>query len=192
MRAFKNEKGLSLVEVLAAIAILGIAFVGIMTIFPQMTIFNAKTETKLDTMNLARQEMANVILPATPPGAIDPDIWEGRRNILDPTIFETFQDKIPEVLENIPVKAGETNFMKDTTNTDLAFERYKKTGKYVVEVDIYTSCEPFQLSSSAISILCDDPSLTQLYKVHLKILEGSRLSSETYSYIKYKVEKQNE
>ena len=192
MRAFKNEKGLSLVEVLAAIAILGIAFVGIMTIFPQMTIFNAKTETKLDTMNLARQEMANIILPATPPGAIDPDIWEGRRDILDPSIYETFQDKIPKVLENIPVKVGETDFIKDATNTDPDFERYKKTGKYVVEVDIYTTCEAFQPSSSAISMSCSDPDLTQLYKVHLKILEGSRLSSETYSYITYKVGKQNE
>lgn len=52
-----NQKGLTLVEVLAALVILGIVFIGIMTVFPQMTIFNEKTETKLDTMNLARQEM---------------------------------------------------------------------------------------------------------------------------------------
>ncbi|EMF45289.1 hypothetical protein B481_3139 [Planococcus halocryophilus Or1] len=56
-----NNKGLSLVEVLAAVVILGILFVGIMSIFPQMTLFNAKTETKLDTMNLARQEMAKIV-----------------------------------------------------------------------------------------------------------------------------------
>lgn len=54
----KNEGGLSLVEVLASLVILGIVFVGFMNIFPQMTLFNKKTETKLETMNLARQEMA--------------------------------------------------------------------------------------------------------------------------------------
>jgi len=33
-----NDRGLALVEVLAAIVILGILFVGIMSIFPQMTV----------------------------------------------------------------------------------------------------------------------------------------------------------
>lgn len=55
-----SQKGLTLVEVLAALVILGIVFVGIMTVFPQMTLFNAKTETKLDTMNLAREEMSKL------------------------------------------------------------------------------------------------------------------------------------
>lgn len=56
----RNEQGLTLVEVLAALVILGILFIGIMTIFPQMTLFNTQTATKLDTMNLARQEMVTV------------------------------------------------------------------------------------------------------------------------------------
>ncbi|MDW0112392.1 type II secretion system protein [Sporosarcina saromensis] len=49
-----NSQGMTLVEVLAALVLLGIVFVGFMTIFPQMTIFNNKTETKLKTMNEAR------------------------------------------------------------------------------------------------------------------------------------------
>ena len=53
----KCEKGLTLIEVLASLVILGIVFIGFMNIFPQMTVFNKKTETKLDTMNLARQEI---------------------------------------------------------------------------------------------------------------------------------------
>ena len=54
----RDEEGLSLVEVLASIVILGIVFVSFMMIFPQMTLFNKKTEAKLETMNLARQEIA--------------------------------------------------------------------------------------------------------------------------------------
>ena len=55
----RNDRGLTLVEVLAALVILGIVFIGLMTVFPQMTLFNAKTENKLETMNLARQELSN-------------------------------------------------------------------------------------------------------------------------------------
>lgn len=55
-----NEAGMTLVEVLAALVILGIVFIGFMTIFPQMTSFNEKTETKLETMNLARIELDSV------------------------------------------------------------------------------------------------------------------------------------
>jgi len=59
-KAYKkiNHAGLTLIEVLAALVILGIVFIGIMSVFPQMSAFNGKTESKLDTMNLARQEMS--------------------------------------------------------------------------------------------------------------------------------------
>ncbi|QTD41568.1 prepilin-type N-terminal cleavage/methylation domain-containing protein [Sporosarcina sp. Te-1] len=56
-RVQNNERGLTLVEILASLVILGIVFVGFMTVFPQMTNFNEKTGSKLETMNLARLEL---------------------------------------------------------------------------------------------------------------------------------------
>lgn len=56
----KNERGMTLVEVLAALTILGIVFIGLMTVFPQMTLFNEKTNAKLETMNLAKQELVDL------------------------------------------------------------------------------------------------------------------------------------
>ena len=56
----RGEAGLTLVEVLAALVIMSIVFIGFMSIFPQMTNFNAKTGTKLETMNIARQEIAEI------------------------------------------------------------------------------------------------------------------------------------
>ena len=53
-QGIQNETGMTLVEILAALVILGIVFVGFMTIFPQMTSFNEKTGTKLSAMNEAR------------------------------------------------------------------------------------------------------------------------------------------
>jgi len=55
-----DESGLTLIEILAALVILGIVFIGFMSIFPQMTTFNKVTETKLKTMNIARQELADI------------------------------------------------------------------------------------------------------------------------------------
>lgn len=54
LRVNNNERGLTLVEILASLVILGIVFVGFMTVFPQMTNFNEKTKTKLLAMNEAR------------------------------------------------------------------------------------------------------------------------------------------
>lgn len=75
MRSHKgNEKGMSLVEILAALVILGIVFIGFMTIFPQMTNFNEKTGTKLETMNLARNKLDQIrysSIPSECDGEID-------------------------------------------------------------------------------------------------------------------------
>ncbi|MCG7344998.1 type II secretion system GspH family protein [Sporosarcina sp. ACRSL] len=60
MRSQKlNERGMTLVEILAALVILGIVFVGFMTVFPQMTNFNEKTESKLSAMNEVRVLLDN-------------------------------------------------------------------------------------------------------------------------------------
>lgn len=56
----KNEKGFTLVEVLAALTILGILFISYMTIFPQMTKMNERTGAKLETMNMAKETLVSV------------------------------------------------------------------------------------------------------------------------------------
>lgn len=56
----KGEKGFTLVEVLAALTILGILFISYMTIFPQMTKMNERTGNKLETMNMAKETLVEV------------------------------------------------------------------------------------------------------------------------------------
>ncbi|PIC87239.1 hypothetical protein CSV72_04495 [Sporosarcina sp. P20a] len=56
----KNERGFTLVEILASLTILGIVFISFMTIFPQMVNVNERTETKLQTMNIARKELVDL------------------------------------------------------------------------------------------------------------------------------------
>ncbi|PIC57867.1 hypothetical protein CSV80_06030 [Sporosarcina sp. P12(2017)] len=57
---WKNERGFTLVEILASLTILGIVFISFMTIFPQMVSVNDRTETKLQTMNSAKVELINL------------------------------------------------------------------------------------------------------------------------------------
>ncbi|MCP2035080.1 prepilin-type N-terminal cleavage/methylation domain-containing protein [Planomicrobium sp. HSC-17F08] len=188
MKKFSNEKGLTLVEVLAALVILGILFTGIMAVFPQMTLFNNKTEAKLDTMNIAREEMAKIV---TPGNSLR---WVGKRDAVAYPVkqYQMFAQRIPEVMTLLPVSAGQTAYVAETSIPATSnFVRYKKSDKYKYEVDIYMQCEPYKTTTATgTTIPCDNPDLPQLYKVHLKVFKGNQLSSETYSYIKFTVEKQ--
>ena len=183
-----NDKGLSLVEVLAAVVILGILFVGIMSIFPQMTLFNAKTETKLDTMNLARQEMAEVVAA---------DHW--KKQLVSSAI--TPNTGKPDYLAETTIigKMETLSYLPEPVSgpeADNLLRFHKKDG-YLYEVDIYVKCLPF-LNPALIAgeepepETCSEMEKKKLYKVHLKVFRESetasgtyQLSSETFSFISY-------
>lgn len=191
MKKAWNEKGLTLVEILAALVILGIFFIGILTIFPQMTVFNARTETKLDTMNLAKQEMASILtvskwqklLVTSPndPTSLEPEFLKKEKIKLEMEILGYTHDAAASV-ENLPYSG-------------TSFSRYKREGEYRYETDIYLQCDPFLAQASSgtgTKVPCAENDRTKLYKIHLKVFsnknspDGSyRMSSETYSYIRY-------
>lgn len=159
------QKGLTLVEILAALVILGIVFISFMTIFPQMTLFNNKTETKLDTMNLARQEISNITAKG---------LWT-KEIIVDPTKVKT------TLSLNYTLITGESNpeagFDSDTVSPAKSYKRYKIKNS---QINNYT----FDL------LIYDEPDLPgdiSLYKVILRVktLNGVN-SSETYGYIEVK------
>jgi prepilin-type N-terminal cleavage/methylation domain-containing protein len=200
MKQVKNEKGLTLVEVLAALVILGIMFVGIMTIFPQMTLFNAKTETKLDTMNLARQEMAKIAAS---------DKWEKIlvTSATDPTSLEPqflSKTKIENELNLMHYAKNTSESIESTPFSSTSFVRYQKEvalNGIRYETDIFLKCEPFLSKVASPSgpntkEECAISDRIKLYKVHLKVYskKNSRngtyqMSSETYSYIRYTAKK---
>lgn len=191
----KNEKGLTLVEVLAALVILGIFFIGILTILPQMTLFNARTETKLDTMNLARQEMANILsvgnwtkqleTSMTDPTSLEPDFLTA----------EIIRNRM--VNENLGYSEIEVGYSNGDPITSDSFLQFVKTDDYRYEADIYLQCQPFlataQPGGGSVALdPCKIQDTVKLYALHLKVytddgaVDGSyRLSSETYSYIPY-------
>ena len=184
-----NDKGLSLVEVLAAVVILSILFVGIMTIFPQMTLFNAKTETKLGTMNLARQEMAELIIPGNKKldGTVRFDVQYNWSNIL------TTGSHDPLTQDQTSVKNAMQARQYNYIDTDTAFLRFEKNGNFRYEADVYLSCEPFKkidLSDSG-EIPCGIEDENKLFRVHLKVFDNQLLSSETFSYIHYDADLQS-
>jgi prepilin-type N-terminal cleavage/methylation domain-containing protein len=154
-----TQKGLTLVEVLAALVILGIFFVGIMTVFPQMTLFNAKTETKLDTMNLARQEMSKL----TSQTYLQSDMTD-------------LSVKFKEVLN----KKDDGSVMEDPNPYTITIDN--SNVKYVIY-----SVENSNTNLPYVIHVYRDKELdgtTSLYKVILQITTTSiNPNSETYGYI---------
>lgn len=183
MKGMNNEKGLTLVEVLAALVILGIVFVGIMTIFPQMTLFNQKTEAKLDTMNLARQEMATIVAA---------DNW--KKILVEDDI--TPDTGLPDYLSEAKIDSVMlTNGYNLVTRTsDKA--TFQKQADYRYEVDIYSNCETFlnptPIGDPPAAGMCSKLEPIKLYRTHLKVFkenemtpETYQLSSETFSFLSY-------
>ncbi|QUW22514.1 type II secretion system protein [Sporosarcina sp. Marseille-Q4063] len=157
---FRNDKGLSLIEVLASLVILGIVFVGFMTIFPQMTLFNKKTEIKLETMNLAREEIALI------------------KNKKEPYVSPLNQNDINAII----LGTNETVIKNPVDLSKNALRINYEKNDYIYEADFYTDPVP-DLDSKI------HPENIILYKVHLKVLADGKINSESYGYIEAKIVK---
>lgn len=154
-----TQKGLTLVEVLAALVILGIVFIGIMTVFPQMSLFNEKTETKLDTMNLAREEMAKLT-----------SITYEESDITD--LSENFKEILNRKEDGTAINSTNPyTITKDNTNSEYII--------YLVENSI--NALPYTIHVYRNKDLIGTISL---YKVILQIkTTSSSPNSETYGYL---------
>ena len=170
-----NRKGLTLVEVLAALVILGIVFIGIMSVFPQMTLFNEKTETKLDTMNLARQEMQKFISVNSSDGSLDFNLFKNNMSVKFPSAEYTYLEE------------SERLNMITQLDTKLAIDENTKHYDLLLHGDfLYV----FQTNKIAELNEAEMTGLTSINKVILSIfvIENSvvkNLSSETYGYLEY-------
>jgi len=158
-KAYKkiNQSGLTLIEVLAALVILGIVFIGIMTVFPQMTVFNERTDSKLDSMNLARLEMQY--------------LQESQIILTDDTTIETiYSDSIYEnlVITVFPDNPAEATHKKvEFTANDYDFEIL------------------INLSRENVSTLEETENLdtVSLHLVTMAVFKDGQKRSETYGYI---------
>jgi len=164
MEKHHTQNGLTLVEVLAALVILGIVFIGFMTIFPQMTLNNEKTETKLDTMNLAREEMSKL----TRPTYTETDLVNLPTKFMD--ILNVDTQGMPD--PNKPYKV-----ILDLASENTEYISYKvenSNSDYTFTVNVYKDKE---IEGSV-----------SLYKVILKIYTGGTSpNSETYGFLKVSI-----
>ncbi|MCZ8536184.1 type II secretion system GspH family protein [Paenisporosarcina quisquiliarum] len=171
-----KQSGLTLVEVLAALVIMGIVFIGIMTVFPQMTLFNAKTETKLDTMNIARQEMAEFIENSKGKLTLVPD------SDTNPSVPEYLTIPIDQIESVIELQFPGATISKTRVVTDDTTSNKDDYTSFIFNSTVNAGQEfKFEIQ------VFDVPDLAgtiSLYKTILKIytLQG-QLSSETYGYI---------
>lgn len=59
MESLKNEKGITLIEVILAMALLSIVLISFMNIFPQMGFMNKHNEDKAQAINTAKEVLVN-------------------------------------------------------------------------------------------------------------------------------------
>lgn len=167
-----NQSGLTLVEVLAALVILGIVFISIMAVFPQMSLVNEKTEAKLDTMNLAREEIA--IITNIPGWTID--ILADSDEVIN--ILETKYDLLPvgPTPDTNPLLGSDKNPTQGPNEVIPSLKTYKI---YKLKKNQYSDYT-FDL------IIYDKEDLAgavTLYKIVLRVIKDGKTSSETYGYI---------
>ncbi|SKA90868.1 MULTISPECIES: type II secretion system protein [Sporosarcina] len=126
-----NEKGMTLVEILAALVILGIVFIGFMTIFPQMNNMNNRTETKLETMNLAKKVLAD-FREASPSLPTDYELMPTNANQVSERYTRSNKDYFIEVICS-PREDSEFNNQK-CNNSENNPDR--KTDLYKIHIEV--------------------------------------------------------
>lgn len=156
MMYLKNEKGITLLEVLISIVILTIILATVINFFPQMALSNINNVDRNQAINLAKGELIH---------------W---------------QNKITtnESLEQFKHHANKRECSIDEENdcyfyhTDINNEEYK--GKFDVEVEVWevSDLEP-DLSNS-------NEYWVSAHKIYVQIIEddnNNKIISETYGYL---------
>jgi prepilin-type N-terminal cleavage/methylation domain-containing protein len=178
-RQFRDEKGLTLVEILATLVILGIVFIGIMTLFPQMTLFNERTEVKLDTMNVARQETS--VLKTIPLSVK----WE-KDSGMTATDNNTIAGQLETVLKNRPDVDESTLSVTAEPVTNRILAKYTLDNGNVVKANVEA---PGECTGD-----CDEPEDFNeafdtffLRRMNLEVFETASSAhplSKNYGYLK--------
>lgn len=149
---FSRQNGLSLIEVLAALVLLGIVFISIMTVFPQMTLFNERTDAKLDTMNLARFEMQQL---QQSPIKLNDDI-----TIESVYIDSTYQNV---TIQNITIDLINYKQIEFTSNGYDFDILINLTRENVSEIEVNASLDSISLHLVTISIFKDVQKRSETY-----------------------------
>jgi prepilin-type N-terminal cleavage/methylation domain-containing protein len=114
VKTIRNEKGVTLIEVLLAMAILSIILVSVMNLFPQMGLMNKQNEEKTQGINTAKQLLIE---------------WQNDNEIREYLVYPT--GEIP--------KSGE---LIENGNEDYyLFKYYYEPRNYNVQVTIYKDFE---------------------------------------------------
>jgi prepilin-type N-terminal cleavage/methylation domain-containing protein len=106
MELIKNEKGVTLVEVIAAMALLSIILISMMGIFPQMGFINKQNEDKSQAINSAKQILNE---------------WKSEDNVTGAKVISALEKETPTSID-WPIPPEVT----PTSSTD-PFYTFKKT-----------------------------------------------------------------
>ncbi|MDQ0975659.1 prepilin-type N-terminal cleavage/methylation domain-containing protein [Neobacillus niacini] len=121
MKFISNEKGVTLVEVIAAISLLSIVLIGIMGIFPQMGFINKHNEDKSQAINSAKQILNE---------------WKSEDTVTGEKVISALKKETPTSIDwPIPPEVTTTSttdtfytFKKNDINSEIRIWKNPETG----------------------------------------------------------------
>nr|WP_263325548.1 prepilin-type N-terminal cleavage/methylation domain-containing protein [Neobacillus sp. Marseille-Q6967] len=162
MKIIKEEKGVTLLEVLLAMTILSIVLISILNLYPQMGFVNKQNQDKAQAINIAKEILID---------------WQESRKVksflqINPT---NQVSQIGSVFPPNQVNERDyyTEFKPNPSGTDYIF--ITKRNNFDVTIKINKSPRSEETS--------------QVYKAHLIVVQvkkGNTTTSETYGYVKVK------
>ncbi|MEH7249918.1 prepilin-type N-terminal cleavage/methylation domain-containing protein [Neobacillus niacini] len=155
MEILKNEKGVTLLEVLLAMAILSIVLISFMNMFPQMGMMNKKNEEKTQAINTAKEILID---------------WQESVKVKE---FITRSDRtVGFTPNNVTDKTYYTSFNPNLTGTDYIFGTVK--GIYSVTIKIKKTARTRETSKAY-----------KIHLIEIQLLnDKGNAVSKTYGYIK--------
>jgi prepilin-type N-terminal cleavage/methylation domain-containing protein len=154
--SLKNEKGLTLIELLASIVILSIILLSFMTFFTNSFKYNAVSSDKINTTNIAREVQEDFKVNTVKNQELKKLIRESRDL---PTVTTIPKNSYPEL-----------NLSKDIKKNGLTLTLTLNKQPFTVEVVVDTNGDP------NVDVL--------LSKMHVQVKKGTKVLSETYTYFK--------
>ncbi|MEY2192665.1 prepilin-type N-terminal cleavage/methylation domain-containing protein [Neobacillus sp. BF23-41] len=150
-----NEKGVTLVELLASIVILSIILLSFLTFFTNSFQYNAISSDKMKATNIAREVQEEF--------KVNPEKNQELKNLI---LFSRSSTETTIPKSSYP-KLDLTNDIKKNSGI---LKLFLTKQNFIVEVEVDTNIDP------KVDI--------SLSKIHVQVKKGTKLVSETYTYLK--------
>ncbi|WP_108669430.1 pilus assembly FimT family protein [Peribacillus acanthi] len=170
--SIKNNRGITLVELLASFTIISIITLVFFTYFTNAFQYNNRTSETLKTVNIAREQQALI--------KQEPYKSEFQKFITNINTYASASNLLMSTYPNLNLKKNievvTRKELQGTNQIDVTYYKFTMNDpSYLIEV--YLKQQPELVTVKVQS---------NLYKVYIYVNQNNKLSSDTYTFFEYK------